>query len=155
LTADWQWLACRDSCVPGRDTLRVSVDVVAAARPAVPSPALVEARARLPRPLPPDLVRTVWDGATLRVHREGPAAGTAAGRLTFMPAEDCGDLADLLHDGVGPSLALRLIPRDGRVGPVRGLLVLEGATGPVSAFVLDVPAVPWTASPDNESLTGG
>jgi thiol:disulfide interchange protein DsbD len=155
LLADWQWLACRDSCVPGRDTLRVSVNVVTIVPAKAPSPALVEACARLPRPLPPDLVSTAWDGATLRLRREGPAAGTATGRLTFMPAEDCGDLADLLHDGVGQSLALRLIPRDGRLGPVRGLLVLEEAVGPDRAFVIDVPAVPATASPVNESPAGG
>lgn len=155
LRAEWQWLACRDSCVPGRDTLGVSLDVVATVPATAPSPALVEARARLPRPLPPDLVRLAWDGATLSIHGEGPTDGAAAGRLTFMPADDCGDLADLLHDGVGPSLALRLIPRDGRVGPVRGLLVLKDAAGPGRAFVIDVPAVPSTADPAHESAAGG
>jgi len=156
LRAAWQWLACRDSCVPGRDSLRVSVDLAAAAPIASdPSPALLAARARLPRPLPPDVVTTAWEGVVLHIRREGPDAGTAAGRMTFMPADDCGDLADLLHDGVGQSLALRLAPRDGQVGPVRGLLVLEGATGPARAFVLDVPAARLAAVPVNDTPAGG
>ena len=156
LRAAWQWLACRDSCVPGRDSLRVSVDLAAAAPAALePSPALLAARARLPRPLPPDVVTTAWEGAVLHIRREGPETGTAAGRMTFMPADDCGDLVDLLHDGVGQSLALRLTPRDGQVGPVRGLLVLEGATGPARAFVLDVPAARFAAVPVNDTPAGG
>jgi thiol:disulfide interchange protein DsbD len=160
LLADWQWLACRDSCVPGRDSLTVSVDVVSvdvvpAASVPAPSPALAAARARLPRPVPPDVVRTAWDGATLRIHREGPGAGTPAGRMTFMPAADCGDLADLLHDGVGESLALRLVPGNGQAGPVHGLLILEDAAGTARAFTIDVPAAPVAASPVKDTPAGG
>lgn len=84
-----------------------------------------------------------------------PAMGTAAGHLTFMPADDCGDLADPLHDSVGQRLALRLIPRDGHWGPIRGLLVLEDEAGPDRAFVIDFSAVLLTAIPVNESPAGG
>jgi hypothetical protein len=75
--------------------------------------------------------------------------------MTFMPAADCGDLADLLHDGVGASLALRLVPSAGRVGPVRGLLILEDAAGATRAFTIDVPAAPLAASSVQDTPAGG
>lgn len=155
LRAGWEWLACRDSCVPGRDSLAVAVTVSAGEPPTTsPSPALAAARGRLPQNLPPGLVRTRWDGATLRVERAANDAA-ATGNMTFMPAQDSGELANLLHDGVGPALALRMVPHDGRVGPVRGLLVLEDGAGSSRAYLFDVPEVSLTASTVTDSPTGG
>lgn len=149
LAASWEWLACRDSCVPGRDTLAVAVTVADAAPPAAPAGRLEGLRARLPRPLPVGLVTVDLAGDTARIAR----ADGGAGRLVFVPALDCGELADLLHDGAGATLSLRLLPADGRVGPLRGLLVVEGAGA--GAYILDVPAVPWTASDTTDTPTGG
>ena len=154
LRAGWEWLACRDRCVPGRDSLAVAIRVVAEPQ-AAPSPRLAEARARMPLPLPPGVVRTSWEGATLTVQRTSAATTGDPGRLTFMPADDCGDLADLLHDGVGSALALRMLPQEGRVGPVRGLIVVEDATGPARSYVIDEPAVPWTDPTVPATPTGG
>ncbi len=148
LGAHWEWLACRDMCVPGRDSLTVAVEVAPGATPAAaPSARLAEARARLPRPLPAGLARVELDGATARIER----ADGRAGNLVFVPALDCGELADLLREGAGAALALRLLPADGRVGPLRGLLLVEGA----GAYVLDVPAVPWTGSTTDPTPNGG
>lgn len=155
--ADWEWLACRESCVPGRDSLVVRVTVGQAPAAAVappPSAALRAARARLPQDLPAGLLRTTWEGATLRVERAGPPVA-GQGRLTFMPAGDCADLVDLLHDGQGAALALRVVPAEGRLGPVRGLVLVEDGAGPARSFTLDVPAVSSTGGPSSTNPTGG
>lgn len=138
LRADWQWLTCKDSCVPGRDSLAVAVtvDPTGAAAPAAPSPALAAARARLPQPLPAGLVTTTWDGGVLRIARQ---AGTPGGRLTFMPAVDCAELADLLNDGQGEALALHLSTPAAGNEPVRGLLLVEDPGAAPRAYRLDVP----------------
>lgn len=138
LRVDWQWLTCKESCVPGRDSLTVAiaVDPTAAAAPPPTSPALAAARARLPLPLPAGLVTATWDGAVLRIARQG---GTPGGRLTFMPAVDCAELADLLNDGEGEALALHLSsPAAGRE-PVRGLLIVEDSGAAPRAYRLEVP----------------
>ena len=147
LRADWQWLACKESCVPGRDSLAVAVTVDAAAAPAPPSPEFTAVRSRLPRPLPSGVVTTTWEGATLRIARP---AGTSGGRLTFMPAVDCAELSDLLNDGEGQGLALHLSPLAGRTGPVRGLLLVEDPGVAPRAYTLDIPGIAI-----NPQTTGG
>lgn len=139
LRADWQWLVCKDSCVPGRDSLAVAVTVdptAAAAASTASSPALAAARARLPLPLPAGLVTTTWDGAMLHIVRQG---GTPGGRLTFMPAVDCAELADLLNDGEGEALALHLAPPAAGNDPVRGLLIVKDPGAAPRAYHIDVP----------------
>lgn len=144
LRAHWEWLACRDSCVPGRDSLAVAVTVADDAPGSTgPPAALAAARARLPQPLPAGLVRIAWDGDILRLTPEGAAAGR---QLAFVPALDCGELADALHDAAGPALALRLLPDEGRIGPVRGLLLVGADGAAPRAYEIDVPAVPAAAS---------
>lgn len=143
LRAAWEWLACRDSCVPGRDSLAVDLAVAPGAAAAAVSPALAAAQARLPRPLPAGIVNVAWDGPVLHVD---PLPEAAATGLVFMPDADCGELADLLREGEGPRLALRLLPADGRLGPVKGLLLVRDASGGARAFSLYVPAVPWSGT---------
>jgi DsbC/DsbD-like thiol-disulfide interchange protein len=150
LRAHWEWLACRDVCVPGRDSLSVAITVApGGTSAAAPTDRLAAARSRLPQPMPADLVQVVMDGQTARITRTDGGAGN----LAFVPALDCGELADLLREGVGTALSLRLLPADGRVGPLRGLLLVEGA-GP-GAYTLDVPSVPWTGNPTVSKPAGG
>lgn len=150
LGAHWEWLACRESCVPGRDSLSVAVTVAPDGSPAAaPTGRLSAARSRLPQPPPAGLFQVVMAGDTARIVRTDGGAGN----LVFVPAHDCGELADLLREGVGATLTLRLLPADGRVGPLRGLLLVEGADP--GAYALDVPAVPWTGSSSVSTPTGG
>lgn len=150
LRAHWEWLACRDVCVPGRDSLSVAVTVAPEGTSAgSPTDRLAAARSRLPQPLPAGLVRVDMDGEEARITRTDGGAGN----LVFVPALDSGELANVLRDGVGTALSLRLLPADGRVGPLRGLLLVEGADP--GAYALDVPAVPWTGSPNVTTPTGG
>ncbi len=153
LRSDWQWLTCRDVCVPGRESLAVDVTVDPAAPAPAPSPALAAARARLPQPLPAGLLAMRWDGAALHLQGTGALAG---GRLTFMPFVDCADLADLLNDGegTGNDLVLHLAPDARGSARVRGLLLVqEGAAAP-RAYTIDVPRDVPRNTPDPHS-TGG
>lgn len=89
------------------------------------------------------------DGQTARITRTDGGAGN----LVFVPAVDCGGFADVLREGVGTTLSLRLVPEDGHVGPLRGLLIVDGTE--TGAYALDVPAVPWTGSQIVTTPTGG
>ncbi len=150
--ARWDWLACRDACVPGRDSLTVALVVAGAAGGAAAAAGevaagghageLAAARDRLPRALPEGFLRVTREGGTWALERRRDVPG---GRLTFMPANDCGELVDLLRDGAGERLVLRLREQDGRWGPLRGLVVAEEPSSAPQAYFLDLPAVPSPA----------
>jgi DsbC/DsbD-like thiol-disulfide interchange protein len=141
IKADVQWLACREMCVPGNTTLTLELPV--ATRVDNPEPnSASQAAARLPVPLPAQILQTKWDGATF--HASSPRAH----RLTFMPTEDCGRLVDLLNDGQGDRLALRFKPKGETAGPVRGLITIEIEGTEPRTYRMDFPAVLLeTASP--------
>ncbi|MCK9996604.1 MAG: hypothetical protein KAH56_10060 [Candidatus Krumholzibacteria bacterium] len=134
ITADVQWLACKDMCVPGKMGLTLSIPVRSHVKTREHNNASVAA-ARLPGPLPDRILETRWEGATFHIHSPG------ARRLTFMPTDDCGQLVDLLSDGQAERLALRFKPKRETVGPVRGLITIEEAGGESRTYRLDYPAV--------------
>jgi len=113
IKADIQWLACKDMCVPGRSALTVQIPVRSHVEAHEPNSAS-EAAVRLPGPLPPRTLETRWEGAIFHIHHP------RARRLIFMPTDDCGELVDLLKDGLGEQLELRFKPKSGTAGPVRG-----------------------------------
>ncbi len=129
ITAKVRWLACREACVPGQAVLTVTVPGAGAALPAAfadPPP--------FPAPLPPGLVAASRHGDIVTFRVPGARA------LRFFPDPDSGPYRDLVADGeaAGDRLDLRLRPRDGAIGPVRGLLQIDRAdgtrlTGPVAA----------------------
>lgn len=133
IQADIQWLACKDMCVPGKATLLLPVPVKTVAERAE-SNAASEATARLPGPLPGNLLETRWEGTVFHIH------GSGIRLLTFMPTADCGQLVDLLNDGQGDRLALRFKPKGDTVGPVRGLITIEDNSGQASAYRIEFPA---------------
>jgi DsbC/DsbD-like thiol-disulfide interchange protein len=138
--AQVSWLGCKEACVPGKAEVAFEVAVAAVAGPD-DDPALAAALATLPEPLPAGTFATRWEGPVFHL------AAAGARRLTFMPTGDCGDLADLVGDGVGSPLALEFRPKKGTVGPVRGLVTLEPEDGPARTFRIDFPAtVPTAAS---------
>jgi DsbC/DsbD-like thiol-disulfide interchange protein len=138
IEADVQWLACKDMCVPGRQTLTFSIPVSSTAVAAEEPNLVQEALSRLPVALPAGILDTGWNGSTF--HLDHPDARL----LTFMPTEDCGQLVDLLSDGQGHRLALRFKPKGDTVGPVRGLIIIEENSGQVNAYRLDYPATVLT-----------
>jgi len=139
--ADIQWLACREMCVPGRQSLTLDIPVRSHAETPVPdlSDAVVTL---LPGPVPQNLFETRWSDAVFHIDSPGSK------RLTFMPTDDCGLLVDLLKDGQGKPLALRFKPKGETVGPVRGLITIENNSGQVQAYRIDFPAALLAAASD-------
>ncbi len=133
LTGRIQWLACKDSCVPGKDVVELTIKQ-SVGRRGHRSAAYTAAHDQVPRPLPSGLLTTRWQGGTF--HVSGPA-GT---QLQFMPTVDCGELVNLIRDGLGSDLALRFQAREGTVGPVRGLIIIEEKGEPNRAYTVDFPA---------------
>jgi len=137
IVARVEWLACKDSCVPGKTT--VAFDIPLNIQHGDRLAAVAD---QLPKPLPEGLLQTSWSGQTFYV--QGPS-GT---RLQFMPTVDCGDLVNLIRDGQGAELALRFQAKGQHrgqdkgktVGPVHGLITVENEDGSIRAYIADFPA---------------
>ena len=132
ITAKVGWLGCKDACVPGTADLSFTVPVAVHAEK-TNEETLAEARGLLPESLPEGLLDTRWEGTVFHI------SASETDQLTFMPTEDCGDLANLLHDGQGMPLALEFRPRRGTAGPVRGLITLAPASGDPLPYIIDFP----------------
>ncbi len=133
LTGQVEWLACKTSCVPGKDTVSIKIPL-AEHHDGPPSAASTAALAKMPVPLPAGLLNPHWEGQ--KFHFEG----TDGAVLSFMPTVDCGKLVNVIRDGHGPHLALRFEAEGETVGPVRGLVTIKEKGGSIRAFVADFPA---------------
>ena len=109
--ATWDWLACREMCVPGR----TPVEVVFSAGSPTPQAvqAVARARADLPTAAPATGWHAVWSDAAVQLIVPGAA------RLEFYPATGCARLVDAIADGAveGDRLTLRLRPGPDGFGP--------------------------------------
>lgn len=129
LQARLAWLACRDICVPGQDTLTVPVG-------GAPDPLAAalndRARRQQPPPLPPGVVQCERDAAAIRLTVPG------ASRLVVIPAADGPQLADLLYDGAaeGETLTLRLRGGPDNDKPLAGVLTIDYLDGRRTAGTL-------------------
>jgi len=148
-----EWLACKDSCVPGKSTVSFEIPLAAQHGNRV-SPVVEATRDAMPKPLPTGLLTTRWVGQTFQV------LGPPGAELQFMPTVDCGDLVNLIKDGQGARLSLRFQAKgnakvnakgntEGKtVGPVRGLITVKSEDGAVEAFITDFPAQLLNTTPD-------
>jgi len=134
-TARLRWLACKDACVPGDSTLTVVVPIGTETGETTDATVLEAVERNLPRPTGENKVAASWAGSVLGIAVED------AERLEFHPAANCGDLVDALTDGAvaAESMTLRFEPKDGRVGPARGVLVARSG-GVTRRLILDIPA---------------
>ncbi len=140
LSGQVRWLACKDSCVPGKAAVPFEI-TLADHQAGERSAAYREAHAGLPRPIPAGVLHTRWEGQTF--HVQGPAAA----QLSFMPTVDCGELVNLLTDGQGSDLALRFQVKGETVGPVRGLITIMKTGEPRLAYFVDYPAALMRSEP--------
>lgn len=118
ISARVNWLACKQACVPGETSIRVSVDHL-------DEPALVRELAAtldaLPEPFPVDLLRTRRADSSIEITVPG------AREITLIPAEDGPLLADLIADGQvsGERLRLRLRPGAAQPETLKALLIVH------------------------------
>lgn len=133
IPARWDWLACREMCVPGHTSAEVSFAMQ------LPAPDVAEdlaaAEAALPQPAPADRLRVTWNEGTAELTVPGAVA------LQFLPAADCALLVDPIADGqaAGDTLRLRLRPGADGFGPVRGLVRYELRDGRSNSWTVDFP----------------
>lgn len=123
IKADAEWLVCREACIPGWGTVKLTLPVLAAGETPEPSPdrgRIMSARRRLPVPLPkkPRDVSVRWDRGVLEIRSLGPVKA-----ITFSPSEKSRPIRDLLKSGESRKGVLRLTPEDG-TKPIVGVIEL-------------------------------
>ncbi len=132
LTGNVEWLACKESCVPGKTP--ISLEIPLSDSPNGPRSAQSTAAfTNLPQPLPNGLLDTRWEGQNFLI--QGPADVI----LEFMPTVACGELVNIIRDGQGPELALQFQVEEGMVGPVQGLITITNKQGETRAYAVDFP----------------
>lgn len=139
-----EWLACRGECVAEDAQAEVRLDI-GASRPSKRwAPVFRTWQSRLPQPWPSDpgwVLQRLPEAVQFRV----PGATS----LEFYPAQDCAELVDLRHDGVGQGdrLRVRLVGS----GAVHGILRITPSTGQETQYrEVSLPAAterPMGASP--------
>jgi DsbC/DsbD-like thiol-disulfide interchange protein len=116
IPARLDWLICKDECVPGKAELDLEVTVGTAT---LPEPKIMaQARAELPVPAPDSGLYLNWSESKVEIVVHG-AVG-----LEFYPADDCAPLTDIINDCIGNTdrLEINLRAKDGRMGPLKGIL---------------------------------
>lgn len=127
ITADVEWLVCKEACLPGWKSLTITLPVAmggpsASPKPSQSAPLFRWAEARTPRPFEEaeGRIRIERSGGVVTVKVDG------AERLEFYPGPGSVELADRFNDAVadGDTLRLRLRSND---GTLRGVLRIDDA----------------------------
>jgi len=141
------WVACREACRFGSDSLSLQLPHCLHGAPAQPSAAaerIAQARAELPAPL-----RVGEAGLRIERGESGLLVELPGARsLAFYPATDCIELLNPLADGeaIGERLNLRLAQGALARGALRGILAVL-VTGERRHYLLDHPLDPPPADP--------
>jgi len=107
ISADVDWLACEEFCIPESDRVSIELEVVSGTEEMRPSRAarLIKlAHARIPKELTAKTkgVGLVWEGSTLVLTAEG------ASEMLFYPKSECPDLIEPIEGAVAEGGSLRL-----------------------------------------------
>lgn len=126
ITADIEWLVCKESCLPGWKSVTMTLPVGTprpgvSARPSDAAPLFRWADARTPRPFQEakKSVRVERSGEVVTIRAAG------AKRLEFYPGPGSAELYDRFNDPVADGDTLRLRLRPGSDLPLRGVLRIE------------------------------
>ena len=161
LSADLEWLVCREACIPGWKTVGIKTSVLGPMtrpRPSEHRSRFQAARARFPveLPLDPELrsrlpepgVTIAWKNGVLVVSLDPGSLRAPAKKLAFYPDETGSSVASLLKSGASsakpdgtPPSPLRLSPEDASK-PLRGIIEVEFGTGTPSLLYRIETAVP-------------
>ena len=133
LAARWDWLVCREICVPGNTPAEVVFSSSESSPLALAL--LADVRSELPVPAPAGYLKHAWTETAVTL-----SAGDAV-RMEFHPDTDCVRLVDAIADGArdGDTLTLRLRPAPATHGPLRGVLHLKRSDGCTENWSVDIP----------------
>lgn len=133
ISAEVDWLVCREACIPGSAQLALTLPVAASGAEPQPSrsaPYFARATERLPKPLPAKKAPVAVD----RVGASYTFTSPKAVRTAFYPANECARLRNVLTDGEAEKNTLTL--RLGRPDESDRLVgILEIWTGPRASTV--------------------
>ncbi len=126
ITADIEWLVCKEACLPGWKSLTLTLPAGSArpgvsAKPSDAAPLFRWADARTPRPIEESEGR-------IRIERTGEVVtirAAGAQRLEFYPGPGSAELYDRFNDPVAEGDTLRLRLRPGRDQPLKGVLRIQ------------------------------
>lgn len=126
ITADVEWLVCKEACLPGWKSVTMTLPVGTprpgvSARPSDAAPLFRWADARTPRPFEESKKR-------VRVERSGDVvtiSAAGAERLEFYPGPGSAELYDRFNDPVAEGDTLRLRLRPGSDLPLKGVLRID------------------------------
>ncbi len=128
LAVDAEWLVCRETCIPGRASLSVTLPVAAKSAPGAEAGLFAEAAARTPKPLDPGqpAVDVRWNGPAVTLIAPG------AGEVEFFVAESSAKPGDPIRSCAanGDRLTLRLEDPHKDRPNLRGVLVARFTTPP-------------------------
>jgi thiol:disulfide interchange protein DsbD len=135
IEARLDWLVCKDLCIPGHDALDLEVTVADTATAKIDRDRVARARTALPVPAPPAGLGLTWHESRVEI-----TVPDAVG-LEFYPADDCALLTDVVNDAVSETdrLELNVRARDGRIGPLKGILHQKLAGGRSRNWIIDQP----------------
>ncbi len=148
-TGSANWLVCKEACLPGDASLKLTVPVGGerAGKPSGEAPLFAKARERIPVPLPDENppVSYILTGDAYVFEGKG------ARYMAFYPAEDCVKLENPLRDGESDKGTLKLELADFSPGPrLKGVLEVrkdpKGKGGEGRFFMIDLP-ISETATP--------
>jgi thiol:disulfide interchange protein/DsbC/DsbD-like thiol-disulfide interchange protein len=156
IEANAQWLVCKEICLPGGATLRLSLPTSASAQPDPRwGPQLTQVRERLPVPLKGWTASVHESDGVLAIRlRSSPTRAPDIRRVVFFPDEDgiIENAAEQTLTREGGGLVLRVAATQGLRGrtAVDGLLVAEpgwGAAMPVAAAQVTLPVIAAASGP--------
>lgn len=105
ISADVDWLVCKERCIPGRTTVSATFPVAADGKPSADAPLFAATRKNHPRrATAADNIETRWSGRELMIHADD------AKQITFFPYENDEGVypADMVRRGSAKADALRL-----------------------------------------------
>ncbi len=132
LSAQWDWLACREICVPGTTHAEV---VFSDSGPSAEALAMQdEAMNTLPKPIPDGQLNFTWTRSSITLEARGSEW------MEFHPSTDCIRLLDVIADGASASdtMTLRLHHKRSSHDHLRGILSLKQSDGSIEAWIIDV-----------------
>ncbi|MBC8367609.1 hypothetical protein H8E52_09390 [bacterium] len=133
LSARWDWLVCRDICVPGFTQAEI---VFSRSKPShVDLEKQAKAWRALPHPVPEGRLEFAWTESTVTLLVRDTEL------MEFHPATDCIRLVDAIVDGAreGDTLTLRVRPGSDISTSLRGVLQLTKPDGSFDNWTVDIP----------------